>query len=52
MIINFLKGIVNDYNKVIRVRDVFVIWNVNLVILVVVFGDMIKGFVVLVEINV
>ena len=42
--INLPKGTVNDYNKVIRARDVFATWNVNPVTLVAASGDTIKGF--------
>ncbi|WRO06490.1 baseplate wedge subunit [Escherichia phage JY01] len=46
------KGTVNDYNKVIRARDVFATWNVNPVTLVAASGDTIKGSSSSVEINV
>ncbi|EHY3472394.1 hypothetical protein K4C90_004097 [Salmonella enterica] len=46
------KGTVNDYNKVIRARDVFAAWNVNPVTLVAASGDTIKGSSSSVEINV
>ena len=50
--ISLPKGTVNDYNKVIRARDVFATWNVNPVTLVAASGDTIKGSAVPVEINV
>lgn len=46
------KGTVNDYNKVIKARDVFATWNVNPVTLVAASGDTIKGSSSSVEINV
>lgn len=46
------KGTVNDYNKVIRARDVFATWNINPVTLVAASGDTIKGSSSSVEINV
>ncbi|QZI85143.1 hypothetical protein PM136_00211 [Escherichia phage vB_EcoM-PM136] len=45
------KGTVNDYNKVIRARDVFATWNINPVTLVAASGDTIKGSSSSVEIN-
>lgn len=45
------KGTVNDYNKVIRARDVFATWNVNPVTLKPSAGDTIKGSSQNVEIN-
>lgn len=46
------KGTVNDYNKVIRARDVFATWNINPVTLVAASGDTIKGSSSSVEINI
>ncbi|EPC0611166.1 hypothetical protein ACRV6S_000010 [Shigella sonnei] len=46
------KGTVNDYNKVIRARDVFATWNINPVTLVAASGDTIKGSSTSVEINI
>ena len=45
------KGSVNDYNKVIRARDVFSTWNTNSVTLIPALGDTIKGNAAPVEIT-
>lgn len=50
--INLPKGTVEDYNKVIRARDVFATWNINPVTLIAASGDTIKGSSSPVEINV
>lgn len=45
------KGTVNDYNKVIKARDVFSVWNLNPVTFTPANGDTIKGSPNSVEIN-
>ncbi|UPW39241.1 baseplate wedge subunit and tail pin [Escherichia phage vB_EcoM_ESCO47] len=50
--LNLPKGTTEDYNKVIRARDVFATWNINPVTLIPAVGDTIKGSSSPVEINV
>lgn len=43
MTVNLPKGTVNDYNKVIRLRDVFSTWSKNPVTVIAASGDTLKG---------